>query len=275
MIPYRIDDRRPPGDRPAILVVVPYYNAAAWIDACLTRLGENDEPHDILVIDDGSEVPLTLPQEANNIVLCRFERNAGLITALNLAASFALAQGYSYYVRQDADDLSRPDRLRLQREAIEREQADLVVAGVRAVDEVGAPIWSGRMSMDMPAFRKVLAGRNPVVHSTWFVRTALFASIGCYDERFRGAEDFELLQRIARHGRITIVPDELVDYLVRSGSVLSVSREPAVQTLRIVARYFDPARPAAYAGIVRAAAAVAVSRRWKVAARRLLTRVKA
>lgn len=271
MIPYRVDDRRLPGRRPPILVVIPYYNAAAWIDACLTCLGENSEPHDILVVDDGSDEPLELPHSADNVVLCRFERNAGLITALNFAANFALAQDYRYYVRQDADDLSRPDRLRLQRDAIEREQADLVVAGVRAVDERGVPVWSGRLSMDLAAFRNALAQRNPVVHSTWFVRTALFTTIGCYDERFRGAEDFELLQRIARRGTIAIVPDELVDYLVRSGSVLSSSREPAVQTLRIVARYFDPAKPAAYAGIVRAAAAAAVSRRWKVAARRIFT----
>jgi glycosyltransferase involved in cell wall biosynthesis len=255
-------------------VVVPYYNAALWVDDCLAALASNDEPHDILIVDDGSSPVFQATAPAENLVVCRFERNAGLITALNFAASFAVAQGYRYYVRQDADDFSRPERLRLQREAIERDQADLVVSGVTAVDESGRVIWHGRIDVDAAAFRNMLATRNPAVHSSWFLRTDLFARIGCYDERFKGAEDFELLQRIARGGRISIVPDELVHYQVRTGSILSTSKGPALQTLRIVVRYFDPRRLASYVGVVRAFSAAIVSRRLKVAARDLLRRLK-
>lgn len=272
MITYRIEDRRDDGVRPPVLVVVPYYNAEPWIGECLSRLAANDEPHDILIVDDGSEVPFTCPAGVDNVAVCRFSRNAGLITALNFAADFALANGYTYYVRQDADDFSSPRRLRLQREAIERDQADMVVSGVHAVDETGATIWRARMSEDIEAFRRTLTARNPTVHSTWFLRSDVFVRIGCYDERFKGAEDFELLQRIARQGRIAFVPDELVEYQVRSGSILSGSRQPALQTLRIVARHFDPARPASYTGVARAAMAAIVSRRTKTIVRKLFRR---
>lgn len=274
MIPYWIDDRRLPGSRPPILVVVPYYNAAPWIVQCLAQLAANDEPHDILLVDDGSDSPFVAPPGADNLVVCRFARNAGLITALNFAASFAAREGYTYYVRQDADDLSHPDRLRRQRAAIEQANADIAVAGVTAVDETGATVWNGQIGVDEAGFRRMLAVRNPAVHSTWFLRTDLFAKIGCYDERFKGAEDFELLQRIARQGRIAIVPDALVDYLVHSGSVLSASRGPALQTLRIVARSFDPARPECYTGLARASCAALASRGVKTAVRRLLLRLR-
>jgi glycosyltransferase involved in cell wall biosynthesis len=273
MTQYRIYDHRGPQPRPRILVVIPFYNAAPWINECVAKLAMNDEPHDILVVDDGSNPPLDIAT-SDNLVVCRFRCNAGLVTALNLAASFAMSQGYSYYVRQDADDFSRPDRLRLQREAIEREGADLVVSGVNAVDEDGRTIWSGYMTADERAFRRALSVRNPVVHSTWFMRTDLFAEIGCYDERFKGAEDFELLQRIARNGKIALVPHELVDYLVRPGSVLSASRGPAWQTLRIVTRYFDPARLTSYVGIARATGAAIFSRRLKTSARRILRDIR-
>lgn len=269
MIPYQIEDHRRPGAKPSILVVIPYYNAAPWIVECLGRLAANNEPHDILIVDDGSDPALDVPA-AGNLVICRFARNAGLITALNFAASFAAAQDYSYYVRQDADDFSHPDRLRLQREAIERDKADLVISGVRAVDEQGRMIWSGRGVEDEQALRRVLAMRNPAVHSTWFMRTDLFVRIGCYDERFKGAEDFEFLQRISRRGKIAIVPHELVDYLIRTGSILSASRRPALQTLRIVIRYFEPLRLASYAGVIRAAGAAAAPRRLKTMVRRIL-----
>jgi hypothetical protein len=120
--------------------------------------------------------------------------------------------------------MSRPTRLKSQLETIQRENADLVVSGVRAVDQEGTTVWRGTMTTDGDLFRKTLAMRNPTVHSTWFLRTDTFTKIGCYDEHFKGAEDFELLQRIARQGTIAFVPDELVDYLVRTGSVLSASR---------------------------------------------------
>ncbi|VXD00986.1 hypothetical protein SPHINGO8AM_80021 [Sphingomonas sp. 8AM] len=270
MVACRVDDRRRGASRPAILVVIPYYNAEAWIAPCLEALGRSDIAHDILIIDDGSDVVVNPGSPADNLVICRFEQNAGLITALNFAASFALEQGYAFFVRQDADDLSRPARLRRQWEAMEAEQADLVVSGVHAVDEVGETIWSGAIQVDPAGLRRLLASRNPVVHSTWFMRTSLFRTIGCYDERFKGAEDFELLQRIFRQGSVAIVPEELVDYLVRSGSILSGSRGPAAQTVRVLARHFDPASPQAYVGIARAAAAVLASRHLKTMVRRFI-----
>lgn len=270
MIPYLIDDRRRTRARPEILVVIPYYNAAPWIDECLAKLGANDEPHDILIIDDGSSPALVVNGRSDNLVICRFARNAGLITALNFAAGFATSQGYTYYVRQDADDMSRANRLRTQRETIENESADLVVSGVREVDQTGATVWRGSMKTDADLFRKTLAIRNPTVHSTWFLRTDTFTRIGCYDERFKGAEDFELLQRIARQGTIAFVPEELVDYLVRTGSILSASRGPALQTLRIVAHYFDASSAHSYLGLLRATGAAMTSRRLKTFARRVL-----
>lgn len=270
MIPYFLDDRRNASPRPAILVVIPYYNAAPWIDECLAKLRANDEAHDILLIDDGSSPAFAIDGATDNLVICRFGQNAGLITALNFAAGFAVSQGYTYYVRQDADDMSRPTRLKSQLETIQRENADLVVSGVRAVDQEGTTVWRGTMTTDGDLFRKTLATRNPTVHSTWFLRTDTFTKIGCYDERFKGAEDFELLQRIARQGTIAFVPDELVDYLVRTGSVLSASRGPALQTLRILAYYFDGSNPRSYLGLLRATGAAMASRRLKTFARRFL-----
>lgn len=271
MVGYELQDHRALGARPPILVVIPYFNAAPWIEECLARLEASLEPHDILIVDDGSEPALSITA-GPNIVLCRFQRNCGLISALNFAAEFALMNGYRYYVRQDADDFSHVDRLRLQRERIEQGGADLVVCGVRAVDERGRTIWKGAPPGNERDFKRILAMRNPTVHSTWFMRTDIFQRIGCYDERFKGAEDFEFLQRIARAGRIDVMPNVLVDYLVRSGSILSGSRQPALQTLRIVADHFDFKSPASYLGLGRAFAAASISRGIKTRMRRLWRR---
>jgi hypothetical protein len=95
MIPYFLNDRRSASPRPAILVVIPYYNAAPWIDECLAKLRANDEAHDILLIDDGSAPAFATDGATDNLVICRFTQNAGLITALNFAAGFAVSQGYT------------------------------------------------------------------------------------------------------------------------------------------------------------------------------------
>lgn len=272
MIPYQLHDhRRSDRPRPRILVVIPCYNAQRWIEPCLAALARNAEPHDILIVEDGG-APLDPPPSAPNLLHCRMQHNIGLIGVLNLAAQFALDDGYEYYVRQDADDFSLPDRLELQRMLADETGADLVASGVHTIDDAGNRLWDtpGTLPDDLIS---ALAVRNIFVHSTWFLRTSVFLRIGCYDPRYVGAEDYELLQRIARGGLIRSVAKPLVEYRVHAGSILSSSGRPARTTVRVVLRYFSGGRLASYKGLVRSIAATAVPRNLKTKARGFLSRL--
>ncbi len=271
MVSCRVQDHRKLDNaQPRILVVLPSYNAQQWIRPCLAALAANTEPHDILLIEDGG-MPLDALPPVDNLIHCRMARNIGLIGVLNFAASLALEEGYEFYARQDADDFSFPDRLALQRERADATGADLTVSGVEVIDSEGRPLWktSGDLSPDLVG---ALSVRNIFVHSTWFLRTSVFDRIGCYDDRYVGAEDYEFVQRIVRGGVIDSVARPLVQYRVHGGSVLASSNRPARTTARIVWRYFSWRRPASYKGLGRSLAAACLPRGLKAAARKRLTR---
>lgn len=274
MVYCRLQDHRTHNTtRPRILVVLPSYNAQQWIGGCLAALAANVEPHDILLIEDGG-TPLDALPPADNLIHCRMARNIGLIGVLNFAARFALQEGYEFYARQDADDFSLPDRLVLQRARADETGADLTVSGVEVIDGEGRPLWD--IPGDLPSdLIGALSIRNIFVHSTWFVRTSVFERIGCYDDRYVGAEDYEFVQRIVREGVIDSVPRPLVQYRVHGGSVLASSNRPARTTARIVWRYFSWHRPASYKGLVRSLAAACLPRGLKATARKRLARTPA
>lgn len=271
MVSCRVEDHRKRDNaRPRILVVLPSYNAQQWIGPCLAALAANEEPHDILLVEDGG-TPLNFLPPADNLIHCRMAYNIGLIGVLNFAARFALEEGYEFYARQDADDFSLPDRLMLQRAHADATGADLTVSGVEVIDGEGRPLWNipGDLPSDLVA---ALSVRNIFVHSTWFLRASVFGRIGCYDDRYVGAEDYEFVQRIVRDGVIDSVPRPLVQYRVHDGSVLASSNRPARTTARIVWRYFSWRRPASYKGLGRSLAAACLSRGLKAAVRKRLAR---
>lgn len=271
MVSCRMQDHRKQGSaRPRILVVLPSYNAQQWITPCLAALAANAEPHDILLVEDGG-TPLDDLPPSDNLIHCRMAHNIGLIGVLNYAASFALEEGYEFYARQDADDFSLPDRLTLQRAHADATGADLTVSGVEVIDGAGRPLWD--IPGDLPSdLIGALSVRNIFVHSTWFLRTSVFVRIGCYNEGYVGAEDYEFVQRIVREGVIDSVPSSLVQYRVHGGSVLALSNRPARTTARIVWRYFSWRRPASYRGLGRSLVAACLSRGLKAATRKWLTR---
>ncbi len=271
MVSCRVQDHRQQDrPRPRILVVLPCYNAQQWIGPCLTALAANDEPHDILLVEDGG-TPLDELPPASNLIHCRMARNIGLIGVLNFAARFALEEGYEFYARQDADDFSLPNRLAMQRACADTTGADLTVSGVQVIDGEGRSLWDipGDLPQDLVA---ALSARNIFVHSTWFLRTSVFNRIGCYDDRYVGAEDYEFVQRIVRDGIIDSVAQPLVQYRVHGGSVLAASNRPARTTARIVWHYFSWHRPASYKGLGRSLAAACLPRGLKAAVRKRLAR---
>jgi len=56
-----------------------------------------------IVIDDGSQVPIIIDQENDNVILHRFERNQGIGICSALALNYAKHEGYDAFIRIDSD----------------------------------------------------------------------------------------------------------------------------------------------------------------------------
>lgn len=115
-----------------LTIVVPAYNAGAYIRKCLDSMVGRDNRIEIIVIDDGSkDDTAALARSYGESVRVVSKPNGGHGSGINTA--IALATG-RYFKVVDADDWIESDSLKLFLDALERTDADAVITGYRTVN---------------------------------------------------------------------------------------------------------------------------------------------
>ena len=204
-------------------------NAPLTIERALASLAFNKEPHDVIIVDDGSTPPLQelLTQQANTCIL-RLEKNLGITLALNHGLRHILNGNYEYVARMDADDTTLPDRLVLQRAFLD-EHPDVAVVGSSAevVTEQGDTAFYLNCPTDHHVILRKLRYNNCFLHPSSMVRTKVFLELGLYKEGYPSAEDYEFLCRVAGKYRMANLPQYLIKYtLTNSGISFGRRKEP-------------------------------------------------
>jgi glycosyltransferase involved in cell wall biosynthesis len=248
-----------------VIAVIPAYNPRAEnLAASLKSMLSQTVPVDILLVDDGSSPPLDVPSFAKpRSQLLRLARNGGITNALKAGVQRASEVGYEYICRLDVGDLSYPDRVRLQLEYLDRRpDIDLVGAFARIVGEDGRTLFFHGVSGGPPAVKAYLWKNSPFRHSTFFARTRALVECGGYDVAFDGAEDYELLLRLAKSSRVDCLPETLVDYVVDPNGISEVKRARQLRRrLKAQLRHGDVSDLAWCLGLARTVVVIATPRR--------------
>jgi glycosyltransferase involved in cell wall biosynthesis len=215
------------GDRqPLVSVVVPAFNAEATLPETLRSVLDGTYCNiELLVVDDGSTDATAdcVEQFARTDPRVRLHRqaNRGLSGALN--AGFALARG-EYVARIDADDLWHPTKLDRQVEAARHApDAAFIYTYVRYIDDQSRVLRDGP-AQQFPAralcrgiYESLVGGGSSAVMK----RSAIIETGGC-DEGNNGSwEDLMVQLRISARYPVAHVPEYLVGYRVRPGSLSS------------------------------------------------------
>jgi GT2 family glycosyltransferase len=264
---YSLFDLREPGRaKPSIAVLLPAYNAGRWLDGCLSALSGNTEPHDLVIVDDGSIRAINesdLGVYRNKAVIIRLHVNSGIVHALNVGLSFILSQGYEFIARQDADDISRSDRLTRQIELMERNpQVGLSGSFADMIDTEDQKVGSIVKKTTHREIWNALCFSNQFVHSSFFIRSSHLRETGYYDPQFQGSEDYDLAFRIGRQYGLANIPDNLVAYRVHDDAISSNRFPQAATSLRVTFRHFRPWEWRYYLGVARKLVLLPVSRSW-------------
>lgn len=192
------------------------YNGERYLrEAVESILNQTFTDFEFIIIDDGStdstwDILAEYATRDRRIVLMRNEENIGLTKSLN--RGLRVARG-KYIARQDADDISMPERLAKQVSVLDtRPQVVLVGASARQVDETGCPIGKA-IRQENPHFNRwrLLFG-NYMIHSTTMFRREIALQIGGYDESLPYAQDYDLWSRLCSVGEVTQVQEILVEY---------------------------------------------------------------
>lgn len=203
-------------ESPAISVLMSVYDSPIeYLDAAVgSILDQTFDDFEFVIVDDGSgETTCARLRDYavldRRVRLHRLDRNIGLTKALNEGLAFARGR---YVARQDADDLSRPERLAAQFQFLES-NPDVVAVGTNAelIDQRGQQIGRTRINTEMSGILR----RNILIHGSMMFRKKSIDQVGGYDERMRLSQDYELYLRMMRIHSMKLALVEQVLYTLR------------------------------------------------------------
>ncbi len=210
-------------------VLMPVFNGARYLPRAVDSILEQTcRDFEFLIIDDGStdrSVRL-LDDYARRDARIRLIRreNRGLVASLN--EGLALARG-EIILRMDADDISLPERLRLQLDYLARAPEVVCLGGAFALIDVrGRYLTTLRPGLtDAELQALALAGHTPFCHPSAAIRRAASARVGGYRQEAYPAEDLDLWLRLGEIGQLANLPELIVAYRIHADSISGRARE--------------------------------------------------
>lgn len=187
---------------PKFSFIISAYNAADTLDASLKSIYQQTYKNfNIFIANDGSkdntaDIINSYVREYDNIIYIE-QSNIGLTKTLNRLIN--LVDG-DYVVRQDADDFSLPDRLKMLCDNFSLNDkfvitSSLVRYGNGHITKEPRMCYIKNLSPNKNGF---IFG-NPFIHGT-FAFERVFIQSYKYDDNYRYAQDFELLLRVIVSG---------------------------------------------------------------------------
>jgi glycosyltransferase involved in cell wall biosynthesis len=211
---------------PLISVVMSVHNADKYVtEAIDSILSQSFPDFEFIIIDDGStDKTSDILQHYASLdqrIKLSSQENTGLTVALNRGVQ--MSQG-RYIARQDADDVSLPDRFKLQFDLLEKEPEVVVCGGVCLnVYESGVETrwrWEDQDTLCRSVFVK-----TPFAHSSAMFRNATVKDVGGYDASYKTAQDMDLWMRIVKAGgQLAMVESVVLKRRVLSSSVSAKKR---------------------------------------------------
>jgi glycosyltransferase involved in cell wall biosynthesis len=190
-------------ENPRISVVMSVYNGQDYLrEAVESILCQSYRDFEFIVVDDGSvdRTSEILAEYKDRRLRIVHQENRGLTPSLN--RGIRLARG-EYIARQDADDISMPERLEILVEILEGEpEVGLVGSHVIFIDRYGTEFSRWRTPLEHEEICRESKKYNPLCQGGGIFRKSCLEEIGAYREKFRYAQDYDLLLRMAKRFQV-------------------------------------------------------------------------
>lgn len=211
-----------PPDQPLVSVIIPAYNAEAYILHTLhSVLSQSYKNIEVIVVDDGShdstaQIVESIMQRDNRITLLS-QANSGVAAARNLAIKKSRGE---YIAPVDADDIWYPQKIEKQVDCMLNtdQGTGLVYAWSVCIDERGL-LTGGYSVFDIEGnvFRLLIMCNFIGNASAPLIRRECFENVGGYctilfEQDAQGCEDRDLYLRIAKFYKFRVVKEFLVGY---------------------------------------------------------------
>ena len=212
---------------PDISIVIPTRNRARLLDRLLTQLGQLSPgpTYEFIVVDEGSsdDTSAVLDHHAALLPLTvlRNDQPRGAAAARNLGIE---SSGGRFVAWIDDDDLTAPDRLRVQHEILTRTEFEWSCAATVDIDEDLQIVGHRRGEAHSGTLPSLLRFNSlPSPGQGVLASRALLEEVGVFDETLPRAMDWELCIRMASHSTGHVLDDPLVGYSIGHTSLSSTT----------------------------------------------------
>lgn len=212
---------------PLLSVIVPVYNTAGYVEACIrSLLDQSCRDLEIIAVDDGSTDDsrriLDALAQADPRLRVFGKKNGGQGAARNLALGQARGEFVAFV---DSDDTVAPELFATVRDALSDPDADVVSFGINFVDAAGRTVatrgpGANRTERGDMIFRDAMLDRG-FLSVVWnkVYRRALLDEHGIRFPELRAYEDTIFSRQVALHARTVVyLARPLYFALTRSGS---------------------------------------------------------
>lgn len=216
---------------PLITVIIPVKNNREYLKKALSSIrGQTHTNLEIMIIDDGSDIPLedVVKKESDTrIKYFRHEKSKGLPASINVGLKNGTG---NFFARQDSDDWSMPERFSKQLAMFEGNVGFVSTWG-KTVDQNGNPMRDGYIGHKIRRFKapviqqKMLSvPANFILGPSMMFKREVYEKIGLSDEFFTmGEDDFNYWVRGFQFFDLRVVEEELYVYRRHRGSMRTVN----------------------------------------------------
>lgn len=211
-----------------VSVVMAVFNGELYLEESVSSiLKQSFSDFELIVVDDGStdrtpDILAGLCRQDPRIMVIQQE-NLGLTRSLNRA--IRMAKG-AYLARQDADDISRPERFERQVHYLDDHlSVGVVGTATEVIGQNGLVI--GALST-FQGFEEVkqglLTASATLTHGSVMMRREAYEAVGGYRDAFRFSQDFDLWLRMAQCFDLDNLPEVFCCWRINPDGVYARQR---------------------------------------------------
>lgn len=201
---------------PLVSIVTPSYNQAAFLNATIRSVLDQDYPNlEYIIIDGGStdESVNIIRRYQARLAYWVSERDAGQADAINKGWQRARGEIVAYL---NSDDTYEPGAVRAAVEYLmQHPDSALVYGHCYQINEAGERVG---MLRAIPVDVRALLLRNSIMQPTVFLRRAVLEQVGMLDLTLGYSLDYDLWLRVAQHHHIGALPKPLANFRAHDAS---------------------------------------------------------
>lgn len=208
-----------------ISVILPVFNSEKYISESIKSvLNQSFKNFELIIIDDGStdntsKICTNFSKVDNRIIFIK-NPHQGLTKTLNDALKFSTGK---FIARQDADDISLPDRFEKQLKWFSTSNKKVLCGTNCKIISDDSKIRSNNaIKYNNSEIKKKLVYSNCFVHSSIMFLKDQAKKFGFYDENLKYSQDYDLWWKLSTMGEVGNLREKLLILRHRSMSISKI-----------------------------------------------------